>query len=108
MDLSFTLEPSRRAPHWGVSLEDIKAAADQRRSGGECGDTGEEAPIRRETGDLVHILACRLVTGSAGFADTEILGGSFNPLIARQLMVGEKSEDGIYLRALADVQGWVA
>lgn len=109
MDLSFTLESSQRLPHWGVSLDDIMAVADRRRLDSARGEAGAK-PLSMEkgAGDLVHILACRLVLDTTGFAETERLGGSFNPLIAHQLMVGEKGEDGVYRRALADVQRWTA
>ncbi len=105
MDLSFTLQSSRRAAPWGVSLDDIKAVASRRRLDSDRGQAGKRPSLSDGRVDLVHILACRLVPGMAGTVDMEMLGGSFNPLVARQLMVGEEGEDGIYLRALADLQG---
>lgn len=105
MDLSFTFEPSPRSPHREVFLADILALADLRRVDSDRGMAGKRPERRDEEHDLVHILACRLVPDSAGPVDTELLGGSFNPLIARQLMVGEVGEPGVYLRDLADVQG---
>ncbi len=103
MDLSFTFEPSRQIPERDVSLADIRALADLRRLDSDRGTVREKTSGERP--DLVHILACRLVPDAGGSEDMEILGGSFNPLIARQLMVGELGEDSIYLRDLADVQG---
>jgi len=105
MDLSFTLEPSRPLPNRDVTLADIKALADRRRLDSDRGAAQERASIPDERADSVHILACRLVPDAAGFVETESLGGSFNALVARQLMVGEVGEDSIYLRDLADVQG---
>ena len=108
MDLSFTLKSSRRAAYKDVSLEDIKAVASQRRMDNDREQAGKLPMIRDDAADMAHILACRLVPDMADITDTEIMGGSFNPLVAHQLMVGEVGEDDVYLRDLADVQGSVA
>lgn len=90
MDQSFSLNPhgSARVSDRAVTLADIKAAADERREIlAHCVTAGflrgqEEEP------DLVHILACNIVPDGGGLIDTVSLSGSFNPLVARQLMVG--------------------
>jgi hypothetical protein len=91
MDLSFTLTPrgENRLPKWAVSLADIKAAAEERRY--------HNAPVSasgflrgQDDGlDAIHVLACNVTTATNGLIDTVTLGGSFNPLVARQLMVGK-------------------
>ncbi|MGD9810944.1 MAG: hypothetical protein AB7U35_06360 [Sphingobium sp.] len=92
MDLSFTLTPrgTSRLPKWAVSLADIKAAAEIHRYGG--GGIAVEGVLRGqvEEPDKVQLLACKIMSGGDGSIDAVSLGGSFNPLVARQLMVGEK------------------
>ena len=89
MDMSFTLKPQRRASHWVVSLADIKTAADQQRTVA-CGTVADI--LRGQDGELdpVHVLACIIMPETDGLIDTVALGGSFNPLVAQQLMVGKR------------------
>ena len=90
MDLSFTLKSrdGARAPEWVVSLADIKAAADIHRP--DNGGIAAEGVLRgRENApDKVHVLACNIMPAGGGVIDTVSLGGSFNPVVAQQLMVG--------------------
>lgn len=52
--------------------------------------------------ELAEIFAAR----SDGMIDAVRLAGSFNPLVASCLGVGQDDEGSVYLGALADVQGW--
>jgi len=93
MDLGFSLNPYGWASFERVSLADIKAEADRRRLDSATGWSVEGLPVgkdRREAVDWVHILACRLVPGHGGPTDAAPLGGSFNPAVAGQLMVGDR------------------
>ena len=91
MDLSFTLTPrgERRLPDWAVSLADIKAAADTHRSDNAGIAAADDLRGQDETSDKVHVLARKIMPEADGPIDTVALGGSFNPLVARQLMVGK-------------------
>ncbi|MGE4429665.1 MAG: hypothetical protein AB7E05_02865 [Sphingobium sp.] len=74
-------------------MADIKAAADQRRVDSATGQSGGdrlEGNDRLEGADWVHILARRIAPGHDGPAGAAPVGGSFNPHVARQLMVGER------------------
>ncbi|GLT01734.1 hypothetical protein GCM10007897_31320 [Sphingobium jiangsuense] len=93
MDLGFSLSPCGWAPFERVSFADIKAAADQRRLGNASGWFAEGLPVgkdRQQAVDWVHILACAIAPGHCGPVDAAPLGGSFNPAVARQLMVGDR------------------
>jgi hypothetical protein len=91
MDLSFSLHPREgmRVAVGIATFADINAAAAERRSL----MTGRRAEnlLRDQEGvhDPVWILACALAPESAGSAEVALLGGSFSPRVARQLMVGE-------------------
>lgn len=91
MDLSFSLTPHRvaRRSNWAVSLADIKAAADSHRYDGVHLTAGGVLRGQENTPDLVHVLACNIMPESNGLIDAVALGGSFNPAVARQLMVGK-------------------
>ncbi len=91
MDLSFTLKPrgGRRSRNWVVSLADIKAAADTHRPNGVHISAAGVLRGQDETPDAVHVLACNIVPENNGLIDTVTLQGSFNPVVARQLMVGK-------------------
>ena len=92
MDLSFTLSPpsSARQPLRVASMADIMVAAEKRRA--LCGRAIAEGFLRgQEYGpDPVHILACAIMLEGDGLIDTVALGGSFNPAVAHQLMVGKR------------------
>lgn len=40
--------------------------------------------------DPVHILACAIMPEGDGLIEPVVLGGSFNPAVAHQLMVGKR------------------
>jgi len=92
MDLSFALSSpgSARWPARSVSLADIRAAAAERRA--LCGRAIAAGFLRgqEEEPDSVHILACAIMPGGDGLIETVALGGSFNPAVAHQLMVGKR------------------
>lgn len=92
MDLSFALSPpsSERLRLQAVSMADITAAAAQRRA--SCGRAIAEGFLRgQEYGpDPVYILACAIMPEGNGPIDTVVMGGSFNPAVAHQLMVGKR------------------
>ncbi len=71
-------------------MADITAAAAQRRA--SCGRAVVEGFLRgQEHGpDPVYILACAIMPEGDGLIDTVVLGGSFNPAVAHQLMVGKR------------------
>lgn len=87
MDMSFTFKPQRRASHWVVSLADIKTVADERRIA--CKTTMDFLRGQDEGCDPVRALACVITLEPGGMVDAVTLGGSFNPLVAQQLMVGK-------------------
>lgn len=91
MDLSFSLIPRGRPrlSGWSVSLADIRAAADAHRFGGASDKAGAILRGQDEAPDTVHVLACNIMPSESGLIDTASLGGSFNPLVAHQLMVGK-------------------
>lgn len=98
MDLSFSLKSQGWARFGGVSLADIKAAADQRRVDCVAGQSGGDRPagnVRLEGAGWVHILARSIAPDLRGPADAAPLGGSFNPHVARQLMVGERVKSAL-------------
>ncbi len=72
-----------------ATLADINAAAAERRS--LTIRRRAENLLRDEEGadDPVWVLACALAPDWAVQADVALLGGSFSPRVARQLMVGE-------------------
>ena len=91
MDLSFTLKPrgEGQSRNWIVSLADIRAAADTHRKD-QMRVTVSAVPGKESaTPDTVHALACNIVPEREGGTDNITLCGSFNPLVARQLMVGK-------------------
>ncbi len=92
MDLSFALSPAgaARSPFEAVSLADIRAAASARRT--LCGRAIAEGFLRGQDNipDTVHILACAIMPEGNGLIETVALGGSFNPAVAHQLMVGKR------------------
>lgn len=92
MDMSFALSPagSARSPFEAVSLADIRAAAVARRT--LCGRAIAEGFLRGQDNrpDTVHILACAIMPGNDALIDSVVLGGSFNPAVAHQLMVGKR------------------
>ena len=92
MDMSFALSPASvaRSPFEAVSLADIRAAALARRT--LCGRAIAEGFLRGQElePDTVHILACTIMPEGDGLIDTDALGGSFNPAVAHQLMVGKR------------------
>lgn len=90
MDMSFTLKPRGRAAPWVASLADIEAAAEQHRDISACGTAVDFLRGQDCTSDLVHALACVVAPETRGLIDAVILGGSFNPSIARQLLVGKR------------------
>lgn len=108
MDLSFSLKPRGRAGHYAANLADIKAEADRRRMD-NVGQRFASGPLRGEkigrNTDLVHILACCIILNRSDSGDAAMLGGSFNPHVALQLMVGNKGECDVHPAALADVNG---
>lgn len=65
-------------------------AAAQRRA--LCGRAIAEGFLRgQENGpDPVYILACAIMLEDNGQIETVVLGGSFNPAVAHQLMVGKR------------------
>lgn len=98
MDLSFSLKAQGWARFGGVSLADIKAVADQRRMDSVAGQSGGDRLAgndRLEGAGWVHILAHRIAPGHGGPVDATPLGGSFNPRVARQLMVGERVKSAL-------------
>ncbi len=90
MDLSFTLTPrgENRLPKWAVSLADIKAAAEERRYHNAPLSVSGSLRGQDDGLDEIHVLARKITPETNGMIDTVTLGGSFNPLVARQLMVG--------------------
>ncbi len=92
MDMSFALSPagSARSSFEAVSMADIRAAALARRT--LCGRAIAEGVLRgqEQAPDTVHILACAIMPGGDGLIETVVLGGSFNPAVAHQLMVGKR------------------
>jgi len=90
MDLSFTLKPRGRATRWVASLADIEAAAERRRDISACGTAVDFLRGQDSESGLVHALAHVAAPETRGLIDTVILGGSFNPSIARQLLVGKR------------------
>lgn len=91
MDLSFSLHPREgmRVAVGIATLADINAAAAERRS--LIMGRRAENLLRDEEGarDPAWVLAYALSPESVGQADVALLGGSFSPRVARQLMVGE-------------------
>jgi len=90
MDLSFTLKSpdGAKLPKWVVSLADIKAAADIHRPDNGGVWVGGILRGQENAPDKVHVLACNIMPAGDGVIDTASLGGSFNPVVAQQLMVG--------------------
>lgn len=92
MDMSFALSTAGAAhsPFEAVSLADIRAAALARRT--LCGRAIAGGVLRGQenTPDTVHILACTIMPEGNGLIETVVLGGSFNPAVAHQLMVGKR------------------
>ncbi|MCI1271536.1 MAG: hypothetical protein LKM31_14265 [Sphingobium sp.] len=92
MDMSFALNApgSARLPRQAVSMDDIRAAATKRRA--LCGRVIAASFLRGQDDglDLIHILACAIMLEGDGLIDTVALGGSFNPAVAHQLMVGKR------------------
>lgn len=90
--MSFALSPlvSVRVPTKAASLADITAAAVVRRA--LCGRAIAEGFLRGQGigPDAIHALACTIMPGDDGLIDTVVLGGSFNPAVAHQLMVGKR------------------
>lgn len=91
MDLSFTLNPREDgwAPKWAASWADIKASAENRRR--ISADILAKSPLEDEGADeidMIHVLAHAMASESAGNEGVAALGGSFNPQVARRLMVG--------------------
>jgi hypothetical protein len=89
MDMSFALKPRRPASRWVVSLADIKVAADRQRTNA-CGTITDFLRGQDGESDPIHVLACTIMPETDGLIDTVTLSGSFNPLVAHQLMVGKK------------------
>ena len=91
MDLSVTLSPHQSAPMpSGVaSLADLFAAAEERRGVGANRMVESTLWGQNSDRDMTYVLARALVPGNGGRVGAVLLGGSFNPAIARQLMVGE-------------------
>lgn len=92
MDLSFTLNPREDGwvPKWAASWADIKASAENRRRiSADIRATSPSENEREEEIDMIHVLACAMMSESVGNAGVATLGGSFNPQVARRLMVGE-------------------
>ena len=91
MDLSFSFAPHGGAPDWVVSFADIKAIAHAKRTT----DYGANASVQRvlrgqgDTFDHVHILARAIAQENSGLIDAAMLEGSFNPVVAHQLLVGK-------------------
>jgi len=91
MDLSFTLNPreTRRARKWVASLADIRASAAERRISAKRRVEASLPGGQENEADWVHILACTITPRGDGWVDAVALSGSFNPRVARQLMVGK-------------------
>lgn len=90
MDLSFTLKPRGGKPDWVASLADIKAAAEQHRAIGVGGNAGDILRGQDLESDLVRALVHAIAPVPGGLIETVPLGGSFNPHVARQLLVGKR------------------
>ena len=92
MDLSFALNShaSAHLPVQAVSLADFTAAAEMRRA--LCGRAIAEGFLRGQDHgpDPIHILACAIMSEGDGMIEPVVLGGSFNPAVAHQLMVGKR------------------
>lgn len=89
--MSFALMPTRRAPREVVTLGDIEMAALAHRTM----QTGAPAPAsilrgQDEADDPVLTLAHLIAPTCGSMIEAASLAGSFNPLIARQLMVGKR------------------
>jgi len=100
MDLGFSLKSNGWTRLARVSLGDLKAAADQRRLDSVAERFAEGLPAGkdgRQAVDWVHVLACILVPDQGDPIDETPLGGSFNPAVARQLMVGERVKTALTL-----------
>lgn len=50
-----------------------------------------------DAADWIQTLACLLAPDRCGPVDTALLGGSFNPAVARQLMVGDRVKAALTL-----------
>mgnify|MGYP001554690338 FL=1 len=72
-----------------ATLADINAAAAERRS--LIMGRRAETLVWDQEGihDPVWVLACALTQDTADQTDVALLGGSFSPRVARQLMAGE-------------------
>ncbi len=93
MDLGFSLKSNGWTRLTRVSLSDIKAAADRRRPDSVAERFAERVSAGKggqQAVDWVHVLASMLVPDQPDPIDETLLGGSFNPAVARQLMVGER------------------
>jgi len=90
MDMSFALKQPARAAQTAATMADIIATATVRRELFSP-EFGLVAILRGQDGgrDPVQALARLFVSGACGSIETACLGGSFNPLVARQHDVGE-------------------
>lgn len=91
MDMSFALMPTKSAPREVVTLDDIQMAALAHRTM-QAGAPAPASLLRGQDGeeDPVLALACVFAPACGSMIEAASLAGSFNPSIARQLMVGKR------------------
>ena len=92
MDMSFVLMQHGKPVGMAATLADILAAAQTHRMSLPAASAPVDEVLRGQDGtpDPVHILAHLVAPPHGDLIEVARLAGSFNPLIAQQLMVGKR------------------